>query len=560
MATDAKTGSADESRRAPSKADAPKAVAHFTPGERAARGKAARAEVPRSSHAGWEAAPNRPDPVELLEDQARTRLPELVPIRYGRMLVSPFTFYRGAAYVMSADLADGVRTGLHVQLCGDAHLSNFGFFAAPDRRLVFSINDFDETLPGPFEWDVKRLAASFAVAGRDRAFDESIRNRVVTKVVREYRMAMARFAEMRNIELWYTRLDADTIVERLSNEMTGKEMKEMQADLAGVHTKDSLRALAKLCRPVDGELRIVGKAPIVTPIEDVLPDAEQDHLEETIRRMIRTYRRTLPRDRRKLLERYRYVHAARKVVGVGSVGTRAWILLLLGRDDGDPLFLQFKEAQASVLEPFLGRSEFTQHGQRVVEGQRMMQAAPDIMLGWERIETIDGETKDFYIRQLWDAKASAEVELMSPAGLEAYGVICGWTLARAHARSGDPIAIAAYLGTATGSIRRWRCSPRSTRTRTNAITAHCRRRPRAAASRSSQASEPCSRGSGWPKGSRESKPARRSASTESTPPRTASSISTIAGSRSRRPCSSRWSRSPPHGPATRRRSGALTRR
>ena len=445
--TRSKTQSAGTSTRTPPKDDvAPKAVVHFTPAERAARGKAARAEIPRSAHAGWEPATTRRDPVELLEEQAQTRLPELVPVRYGRMLVSPFTFFRGAAYVMAADLADGSRTGLHAQLCGDAHLSNFGLFAAPDRRLVFSINDFDETLPGPFEWDVKRLAASFAVAGRDRGFDESVRRSVVLTTVREYREAMARFAEMREIEVWYTRLDVDSILPRFSDELRGKEKKRMKANLAKVRTKDSMRALGKLCRPVDGELRIIGNPPLVTPIEDVLPGAEQAHLEETIRRMIRSYRHSLPRDRRKLLERYRYVHAARKVVGVGSVGARAWILLMLGRDDEDPLFLQFKEAQPSVLEPFLGKSTYAQHGQRVVEGQRMMQAAPDIMLGWERVVTIDGETKDFYIRQLWDAKGSADIELLSPAGLDAYGVICGWTLARAHARSGDAVAIAAYLG------------------------------------------------------------------------------------------------------------------
>jgi uncharacterized protein (DUF2252 family) len=441
-----KTHPAGASTRTPPKDNVAEAVVHFTPAERAARGKAARAELPRSAHASWEPAPNRRDPVVLLEEQARTRLPELIPVRYGRMLVSPFTFFRGAAYVMAADLADGARTGLHAQLCGDAHLANFGLFAAPDRRLVFSINDFDETLPGPFEWDVKRLAASFAVAGRDRGFDESVRRSVVLTTVREYRRAMARFAEMRDLQVWYTRLDVDGILQRFSREFGTKQKKRMNADLAKVRTKDSMRALGKLCRPVGRELRIIGKPPLVTPIEDVLPGAEQEHLEETIRRMIDAYRLSLPDDRRKLLERYRYVHAARKVVGVGSVGTRAWILLMLGRDDNDPLFLQFKEAEASVLEPFLGKSAYAQHGQRVVEGQRMMQAAPDIMLGWERIVAIDGETKDFYIRQLWDAKGSAEIELLSPAGLDAYGVICGWTLARAHARSGDAIAIAAYLG------------------------------------------------------------------------------------------------------------------
>ena len=362
------------------------------------------------------------------------------------MLVSPFTFFRGGAYLMAADLANGPRTGLHAQLCGDAHLSNFGIFAAPDRRLVFSINDFDETLPGPFEWDVKRLAASFAIAGRDRGFKHAVRCAIVMTVVREYREAMAHFAEMRNIEVWYARLDVADILEQLGGSVSRKQIKRLQNSVAKVHTKDSMRALSKLCRTVDRELRIVGHPPLVTPIEDVLPDAEQDHLEDTVQRMIRTYRSTLPHDRRHLLESYRYVHAARKVVGVGSVGTRAWILLLVGRDDNDPLFLQFKEAQASVLEPFLGKSRYAQHGERVVEGQRMMQAAPDILLGWERILTIDGEEKDFYIRQLWDAKGSADVEAMDPGGLEAYGRICGWTLARAHARSGDRIAIAAYLG------------------------------------------------------------------------------------------------------------------
>jgi uncharacterized protein (DUF2252 family) len=375
----------------------PKAVAHFTPAERAARGKAARGELPRSAHAAWEPAGHRADPVDLLEEQAQTRLPELGAIRYGRMLVSPFTFFRGGAYLMAADLADGPRTGLHAQLCGDAHLSNFGIFAAPDRRLVFSINDFDETLPGPFEWDVKRLATSIAVAGRDRGFDPEVCRSVVMAATREYREAMARFAEMRNIDVWYTRLDVAAILEQLGASVSRKQMKRLQTNVAKAHTKNSMRALAKLCGTVDGEPRIIGDPPLVTPIEDVVPGAEQDHLEELARRMIRTYARTLPRDRRNLIESYRYVHAARKVVGVGSVGTRAWILLLLGRDENDPLFLQFKEAQASVLEPFLGKSQFNQHGRRVVEGQRMMQAAPDIItrLGTSR-DDHDGEEQDYH--------------------------------------------------------------------------------------------------------------------------------------------------------------------
>ena len=334
---------------------------------------------------------------------------------------------------------------MHAQLCGDAHLSNFGVFAAPDRRLVFSINDFDETLPGPFEWDVKRLAASFAVAGRELGFDEATRASSSWRRARVPRGdgALRDDAEHRGLVHAPRRGGHPRALQR---RISAKQMKRLQNEVANVRTKDSMRALAKLCRTVDGELRIVGNPPLVTPIEDVLPGAEQAHLEDVVRRMIRTYRRSLPRDRRKLLESYRYVHAARKVVGVGSVGSRAWILLLRRTGRDDPLFLQFKEAQASVLEPFLGRSEFNQHGQRVVEGQRMMQAAPDIMLGWERLVTIDGEQKDFYIRQLWDAKASAEIELMDTSGLQAYGRVCGWTLARAHARSGDRIAIAAYLG------------------------------------------------------------------------------------------------------------------
>ena len=388
----------------------------------------------------------RRSPVELLEEQAQSRLPELIPIRYGRMLESPFTFYRGGAFLMAADLAAGPRTGLHAQLCGDAHLSNFGVFAAPDRRLVFSINDFDETLRGPFEWDVKRLAASFAVAGREFGCGEGARRADGDR----HRPGVPRGdgelrddAERRRLVRAPRRGGQHRPIQLESLPEEDEAAPERDRD---ARTKDSMRALAKLCSSVDGEFRLVGRPPLVTPIEDVLPGAEKEHLEDTIRHMIGTYSRSLPHDRRTLLESYRYVHAARKVVGVGSVGTRAWIVLLLGRDESDPLFLQFKEAQPSVLEPFLGPSEFDQHGQRVVEGQRMMQAASDIMLGWGRVEAIDGQTKDFYIRQLWDAKASAEIEHMDTAGLRAYGRVCGWTLARAHARSGDRVAIAAYLG------------------------------------------------------------------------------------------------------------------
>jgi len=390
-------------------------------------------------------ASGRRDPVELLEEQAASRVPELVPIRYGRMLVSPFTFFRGAAYPMAADLADVPRTGLQVQLCGDAHLSNFGAFAAPDRRLVFSVNDFDETLPGPFEWDVKRLSASFAVAGRDRGFNGRQRNAINTTVTRSYREAMRRFAGMRNLDVWYARIQSDDL-ERAARRASAKEVERFERNLAKARSKDSLRAFAKLTEIVDGEPRIASDPPLILPVEEVIPAAEHHRIDDYLRGVIRSYRRTLTADRRRLVERFRYVHAARKVVGVGSVGTRAWIMLLLGRDADDPLFLQFKEAEASVLEPFLGKSTFANHGQRVVEGQRFTQAASDIMLGWIRASDLEGTSRDFYIRQLWDQKGSALVELMSPRAMGIYAELCGLTLAKAHARSGDAIAIASYLG------------------------------------------------------------------------------------------------------------------
>jgi len=423
-------------------------IEHFTVAERAARGKAARAEVPRATHGDWEPAAHRPDPVELLEEQAQTRVPELVPIRYGRMLVSPFTFYRGAAYLMASDLASGPRTGLHTQLCGDAHLSNFGGFAAPDRQVVFSLNDFDETLPGPFEWDVKRLVASFEVATRDRGFDDAQRAAVNLEVARSYRENIRAFAAMRNLDLWYFRIDVEDLmgeVRRQAGKMERKAVERAEANIAKGRTKDSLKAFKKLSTIVDGEPRIVSDPPLIVPIEDV--HAESAHLiEEFLRVIIRSYRRTLAGDRRRLLERFRYVHAARKVVGVGSVGTRAWIALMLGRDGEDPLFLQFKEAQPSVLEPFVGRSEFANSGQRVVEGQRLTQAASDIMLGWIKVDAPDGVQRDFYVRQLWDSKMSAQLEFMEPVGFTVYAKICGAELARAHARAGDGVAIASYLG------------------------------------------------------------------------------------------------------------------
>ena len=423
-----------------------KALTHLTPAERAAMGKAARAVAPRAAHGEWEPASDRRDPVDLLEEQAASRLQELVPVRYGRMLVSPFTFFRGAAYPMAADLADEPRTGLHVQLCGDAHLSNFGAFAASDRRLVFSINDFDETLPGPFEWDVKRLVASFAVAGRDRSFGGKQRRSINLAVTRAYREAIAQLADKANLEVWYSRIDVDEIGGLAAQQATSKQLKRFERNVAKARSKDSMKALGKLTTMVDGEPRIVSDPPLIVPIEELASGAEGVELEEFLHGAIGSYRRTLTADRRQLLERFRYVHAARKVVGVGSVGTRAWIVLMLGRDASDPLFLQLKEAEASVLEPFLGKSAFAQHGQRVVEGQRLTQAASDIMLGWIRIPTPEGTSLDFYIRQLWDGKGSAVIETMNPSAMTMYARMCGHALAMAHARSGDAVAIASYLG------------------------------------------------------------------------------------------------------------------
>jgi uncharacterized protein (DUF2252 family) len=381
----------------------------------------------------------------VLLEQAAARVPELVPIRHGRMLVSPFAFFRGAAALMAADLAETPQSGLPVQLCGDAHLSNFGGFASPDRELVFDINDFDETARGPWEWDVKRLAASIAVAGRELGLAAEAR-RVAEDAVRSYREAMRRFATMRNLELWYARLDVARILSHVGDRVTAEERKAFKRRVAGARAKDHLRAMSKLAQRVEGEPRIVSRAPRIVPVEELFPAAAAQDVEEQMRSLLRAYRRSLPVDRRRLLEGYRYRHLARRVGGVGSVGTRTWIVLLTGRDGDDPLFLQVKEAGPSVLEPYTGRDPARNHGQRVVEGQRLMQVDTDLFLGWLRATGTDDTPRDYYVRQLWDWKLGAEVELMSPARLTAYGALCGWTLARAHARSGDRIAIAAYLG------------------------------------------------------------------------------------------------------------------
>jgi uncharacterized protein (DUF2252 family) len=412
-----------------------------------ARGRAARAAAPRSSHADWAPAEDRRDPVATLTLQAETRTPQLVPIRYGRMLRSASAFFRGAAAIMAADLRDTPVSGIRVQCCGDAHLANFGAFAAPDRSLVFDLNDFDETLPGPWEWDVKRLSASLAVAGRDRGFAPSDRADAILAAVRAYREAMRSFAAMRTIDVWYARLDVDQQVAGWSESLSRSQRRGLDEQIAKARRKDSLRALGRLTVAVDGRPHIVSDPPLVVPLEELLDGADEVQVRAQLRGHLQDYTQTLRHDRRQLLGGYRPVDIAHKVVGVGSVGTRAWIVLLLGRDDADPLFLQLKEAEASVLEPFAGPSRATNQGRRVVEGQRLMQAASDVFLGWLHVERdLDGRPRDYYVRQLWDAKASAHVDTMSATQTAAYAEICGWTLARAHARSGDRFAIAAYLG------------------------------------------------------------------------------------------------------------------
>jgi uncharacterized protein (DUF2252 family) len=452
-------------------------IAHPSIDERKARGLEARDRTPVSSHTKWRPAADRPDPVALLEEQNRTREPDLVPVRHGRMMVSPFTFYRGAAKIMATDLKDTPVAGLEAQLCGDAHLSNFGAFASPERILLFDLNDFDETVPGPFEYDVKRMAASFTIAGRNNGFSKADTRAATLASVTAYRETMAEFAQMRTMDIWYARLDEDELIsairglvteaateakganaekERKKGKKDEKEEKEAKrAEKRAVqavekaHTRDSLQALAKLGELVDGRYRIVSQPPIVVPLRD--PAAtyglSADEAERAIHEQFRAYRATLEDDRRHLLEQFQIVDAARKVVGVGSVGTRAFIVLLQGRDAQDPLFLQIKEATASVLEPYVRRSRYRQHGERVVQGQRMMQAASDIYLGWTKGLDV---RRHFYWRQLRDMKGSAIVEAMTPLALTFYARTCGWTLARAHARSGDPVATAEYLGDSDG--------------------------------------------------------------------------------------------------------------
>ncbi|MBR7835139.1 DUF2252 domain-containing protein [Actinospica durhamensis] len=419
-----------------------------TLGERAQHGTDVRKEVAPEQHALFSAAQGRRDPVEILEQQGATRVPELVPIRYGRMLVSPFTFYRGAAAVMAADLAATPTSGLTVQLCGDAHLANFGLFASPERRLVFDVNDFDETHPGPWEWDVKRLAASLEVAARQNGFSGKQRRKIQLATVRRYQGAMRQFADMHELDLWYASTDTDRLPADLVARLTKPAKKKLERTLAKARTRDQYRSFKKLTAIVDGERRITADPPLIVPISELLPEMAAEQLELQLRGLLARYQHTLQPDRRALAQAFEFVDMARKVVGVGSVGTRCWILLMRGHGEGDPLFLQAKEAQRSVLAEYggLGGPRFRNEGERVVDGQRLMQAASDILLGWETVQGIDGKTRDFYVRQLADWKGSFEIEGALPSGLAQYGQLCGWTLARAHARSGDRVAIASYLG------------------------------------------------------------------------------------------------------------------
>jgi uncharacterized protein (DUF2252 family) len=419
----------------------------LTPAERKVRGKAARAEVPRESHAEWQPPPDRPDPVALLESQAASRLPDLVPVRYGRMMETPFTYFRGAALPMASDLSGTPASGIIVQACGDAHLSNFGLFGSPERKLVFDVNDFDETLPAPWEWDVKRLAASMEVAARDNGFGDKDRRKILLATGARYRAAMRQLAGQGNLDVWYTQVDIDELRQRFDSQLQERQRKALDKGLAKARTRDSMQALNKLTRMENGQPRIVPDPPVVIPIRDLLgQESELRDVQSELISLLGKYRRTLEPDRRVLLEQYEFTDMARKVVGVGSVGTRCWIVLMLGRDENDPLFLQVKEAQDSVLARYVGASKYDNQGQRVVVGQRLMQAASDIFLGWQRVSGLDRQLRDFYFRQLRDWKFSVDVGTMIPRGLRLYGELCGATLARAHARSGDEIAIANYLG------------------------------------------------------------------------------------------------------------------
>ncbi len=409
-------------------------------------GKAAREIVSREDQGIWKAAPGRPDPTELLKSQGATRLQELLPLRYERMATSPFSFYRGAALIMASDLSAMPNTGMNVQLCGDAHMANFGAFASPSRRLVFDINDFDETLPGPWEWDIKRLVTSVEICGRDRGFSKKNRRKAVIATARKYRKAMNEFADMNAIDVWYANIDVLNMLRDIQKDIDKKTGKDLAQDLKKAYSKDSTRAVTKLTHVVDGELRVVDMPPLVQSIRSLLPDSEVNALNKQLDESMEKYAQTLSPEHYRLYKQYSIKDAGRKVVGVGSVGTRAWIVVLEGKDVNDHLVLQIKEAEDSVLERFLPKAECEHHGQRIVAGQRMMQTSSDVMLGWVTNKALDGKDHDFYVRQLWDWKTSTDLTTIGEEECKNLGKMCGWTLARAHARSGNRFAISAYLG------------------------------------------------------------------------------------------------------------------
>jgi len=416
------------------------------PNDLAAVGREARRLAPRSSHGDWQPATDRPDPVTTLIDQAEGRVAELLPLRYGRMLVSPFSFYRGGAAIMARDLAGTPTSGLSVQLCGDAHLSNFGTFWSPERELVFDINDFDETLPGPWEWDVKRLAASVCIAGRDRGFEGKDVASAVLETVAAYREGMNAFAQQGHLDVWYARVEVDDISRLFTTGIDVKRRELLERELERARANTSVKALGKLTTIVDGNVSFLSKPPLLVPVDKLLSGNDREDAENNLKALLSGYRKSVSADRRTLLANYRYVSMARKVVGVGSVGERDWVILLHGRDGRDPLLLQAKEANTSVLEQHLGSSTYRNHAERVVEGQKLMQAVSDIFLGWLSARGPDGGERDYYVRQAADGKGAIDISLLLPTGLSAYGRLCGWTLARAHARTGDRIAIAGYLG------------------------------------------------------------------------------------------------------------------
>lgn len=429
----------------------PGIAAHLNLEERVEIGKAARKMVGRRELDNFEPRDDARDPVKLLAEQDVTRVQSLLPIKYGRMLTSPFAFYRGAAALMADDLAAGKHTSLYAQLCGDAHLSNFGMFASPERNLVFDLNDFDETLPGPWEWDLKRLVASLVVAMRSIGGNDEQGREAARSCVEAYRRHMATLSEMRNLDVWYERIDVSKIEELLRERNDAEALRVLEKTAEKAYTKDSIREFDKLTEIVDGRRRIKSDPPVIVPVEDALKEygiavGSPEEIAERLNTIMFEYRTSLATDRRHLIEQYDVVHMARKVVGVGSVGTRVWIILMMGRDDADPLFMQVKEAGPSVLEKYLGESEFASHGERVVAGQRLMQAATDALLGWESAHGMDGKPRDFYVRQLKDWKGSLKIEKTTPATLSRYGDACGTALSRAHARSGDRVAISAYLG------------------------------------------------------------------------------------------------------------------